>query len=49
MDDPEFKAALLKQGVIPEPTTPEEAKTAILQDYKWNATMVKRFDIKPID
>jgi len=40
---------LLKQGVTPEPTTPEGAKTATLQDYEWNANMVKRFDIKPVD
>ncbi len=49
MDDAEFKAVLLKQGLTPEPTTPEGAMTAILQDYEWNADMVKRFDIKPVD
>jgi tripartite-type tricarboxylate transporter receptor subunit TctC len=49
MDDPAFRETLLAQGVVPEPSTPEEAKTAIQQDYAWNASMVKRFAIKPID
>lgn len=49
MDDPEFKAILLKQGVVPEPTTPEQAKVEIQQDYEWNAAMVKRFNIPPVE
>jgi tripartite-type tricarboxylate transporter receptor subunit TctC len=49
MDDPKFRETLLAQGVVPEPSTPEELKTIIAKDYEWNASMAKRFDIKPID
>jgi tripartite-type tricarboxylate transporter receptor subunit TctC len=49
MNDPDLKAKLLTQGVVPEPTTPEETKAAIEADYEWNARMVQRFGIKPID
>jgi tripartite-type tricarboxylate transporter receptor subunit TctC len=49
MSEPAFREALLKQGVVPEPTTPEETKAAIQQDYDWNARMVQRFSIKTID
>jgi tripartite-type tricarboxylate transporter receptor subunit TctC len=49
MSEPAFREALRKQGVVPEPTTPEETKTAIQQDYEWNASMVQRFGIKAID
>jgi len=49
MNDSDFKELLLKQGVVPEPSTPEETKLAIQQDYEWNASMVKRFDIKPVE
>jgi tripartite-type tricarboxylate transporter receptor subunit TctC len=49
MAEPAFHDALLAQGVVPEPSTPEETKAAIQQDYQWNAAMVQRFDIKPID
>jgi tripartite-type tricarboxylate transporter receptor subunit TctC len=49
MDDPELKTLLMKQGVVPEPSTPEETRKIIEQDYEWNAQMVRRFDIKPID
>jgi len=49
MDDPKFKEVLLAQGIVPEPSTPEELRAVIVQDYEWNASMAKRFDIKPID
>jgi tripartite-type tricarboxylate transporter receptor subunit TctC len=49
MSEPAFRDALLRQGVVPEPTTPEETKTAIRQDYEWNSSMVQRFGIKAID
>jgi tripartite-type tricarboxylate transporter receptor subunit TctC len=49
MSEPAFRDALLKQGVVPEPTTPEETKAVIQQDYEWNASMVQRFSIKAID
>jgi tripartite-type tricarboxylate transporter receptor subunit TctC len=49
MNEPKFRDVLLGQGVMPEPSTPDELKTIIQQDYEWNATMVKRFDIKEID
>jgi tripartite-type tricarboxylate transporter receptor subunit TctC len=49
MDDPELKAMLLKQGVVPEPSTPEQTKKIIQEDYEWNARMTQRFDIKPIE
>jgi tripartite-type tricarboxylate transporter receptor subunit TctC len=49
MGEPAFREALLNQGVVPEPSTPEETKAAILQDYQWNADMVQRFNIKAID
>jgi len=49
MNDPDLKALLMKQGVVPEPSTPEETKKIIEQDYEWNAKMVQRFDIKPIE
>jgi tripartite-type tricarboxylate transporter receptor subunit TctC len=49
MSDPAMKAVLLKQGVVPEPSTPEETKEIIDRDYEWNAKMVRRFDIKPIE
>jgi tripartite-type tricarboxylate transporter receptor subunit TctC len=49
MNEPAFRDALLKQGVVPEPTTPDETKTIIRQDYEWNASMVQRFNIKAID
>ena len=49
MDDPELKALLLKQGVVPEPSTPDETKKIIQEDYEWNAKMVQRFGIKPIE
>ena len=49
MDDPRLKEALLKQGVVPEPSTPEEAKVAIEEDYEFNARMVKQFKIAPIE
>jgi len=49
MEDPKFKMVLLNQGVVPEPATPEETRVAIRQDYEWNASMVKRFNIQPVD
>jgi len=49
MEDPDLKATFLKQGVVPEPSTPEEAKRIIEADYAWNAKMVQRFGIKPIE
>jgi tripartite-type tricarboxylate transporter receptor subunit TctC len=49
MGEPAFREALLNQGVVPEPSTPEETKAIIRQDYDWNATMVQRFNIKAID
>jgi tripartite-type tricarboxylate transporter receptor subunit TctC len=49
MDEPKFREVLLAQGVVPEPSTPAELRSIIQQDYEWNATMTKRFDIKPID
>jgi tripartite-type tricarboxylate transporter receptor subunit TctC len=49
MSEPKFREILLAQGVVPEPSTPEELRTVIVQDYEWNASMAKRFDIKPID
>jgi tripartite-type tricarboxylate transporter receptor subunit TctC len=49
MEDSDFRDALLKQGVVPEPSTPEATITAIREDYEWNSAIVKRFDIKPVD
>jgi tripartite-type tricarboxylate transporter receptor subunit TctC len=49
MAEPKFREILLAQGVVPEPSTPAELRTVIKQDYEWNASMVKRFGIKPID
>jgi tripartite-type tricarboxylate transporter receptor subunit TctC len=49
MSEPSFREVLLGQGVVPEPSTPDELKAAIQQDYEWNASMAKRFEIKPID
>jgi tripartite-type tricarboxylate transporter receptor subunit TctC len=49
MVEPAFRQTLLAQGVVPEPSSPEEVKTVIQQDYEWNARMVKRFNIKPIE
>jgi tripartite-type tricarboxylate transporter receptor subunit TctC len=49
MEDPDLKAKLLDQGVVPEPTSPEQTKAAIQADYEWNASMVRRFGIEPID
>jgi tripartite-type tricarboxylate transporter receptor subunit TctC len=49
MNEPKFREILLAQGVVPEPSTPEELRAVIVQDYEWNASMAKRFDIKPID
>jgi tripartite-type tricarboxylate transporter receptor subunit TctC len=49
MDEPAFREALLNQGVVPEPSTPEETKAVIQKDYEWNATMVQRFNIHAID
>jgi tripartite-type tricarboxylate transporter receptor subunit TctC len=49
MNEPAFRDALLKQGVVAEPTTPDETKTIIRHDYEWNASMVQRFNIKAID
>jgi tripartite-type tricarboxylate transporter receptor subunit TctC len=49
MDEPKFREVLLAQGVVPEPSTPAELKSVIMRDYEWNAAMVKRFNIKPID
>jgi tripartite-type tricarboxylate transporter receptor subunit TctC len=49
MAEPAFREALLNQGVVPEPSTPEDTKAIIQQDYEWNATMVQRFNIKAID
>jgi tripartite-type tricarboxylate transporter receptor subunit TctC len=49
MSEPASRDALLNQGVVPEPSTPEETKTLIQQDYQWNASMVQRFNIKAID
>jgi tripartite-type tricarboxylate transporter receptor subunit TctC len=49
MSEPKFLEILLAQGVVPEPSTPEELRAVIVQDYEWNASMAKRFDIKPID
>jgi tripartite-type tricarboxylate transporter receptor subunit TctC len=49
MDKPAFREALLNQGVVPEPSTPEDTKAIIQQDYEWNATTVQRFNIKAID
>jgi tripartite-type tricarboxylate transporter receptor subunit TctC len=49
MSEPKFRELLLAQGVVPEPSTPDELRAIIVQDYEWNAGMVKRFDIKPID
>jgi hypothetical protein len=49
IEERSFRYVLLSQGVVPEPSTPEEAKAIIQQDYEWNAGMVKRFNIKPID
>jgi tripartite-type tricarboxylate transporter receptor subunit TctC len=49
MDEPKFRETLLAAGVVPEPSTPDELRAAIVQDYEWNAAMVRRFDIKPIE
>lgn len=49
MNEPAFRGVLLGQGVVPEPSTPEETKTVIEQDYQWNASIVTRFNIKPIE
>jgi len=49
MSEPAFHDALLIQGVVPEPSTPEQTKAIIQQDYDWNARMVSRFNIKAID
>jgi tripartite-type tricarboxylate transporter receptor subunit TctC len=49
MGEPAFHDALLAQGVVPEPSTPEETRAIIQQDYDWNARMVSRFNIKAID
>lgn len=49
MAEPAFREALLAQGVVPEPTTPEATKAIIQQDYDWNARMVQQFNIQPID
>lgn len=49
MNEPAFRDALLKQGVVPEQASPEATKTVIQQDYEWNASMVQRFSIKAID
>ena len=49
MGAPAFREALLKQGIVPEPTTPEETRAIVQQDYAWNARMVQRFSIKAID
>jgi len=35
--------------VVPEASTSEGLRAMIVQDDKWNASMAKRFDIKPID
>lgn len=48
LDDPDFRAVLLKQGVVPEPSTPEELLTAVKEDYEFNARMVARFKIPPV-
>ena len=49
MNEPKFRALLLTEGVVPEPSTPDELRAAIVQDYEWNAAMAKRFNIKPIE
>jgi tripartite-type tricarboxylate transporter receptor subunit TctC len=49
MEEPKFREQLLAQGVVPEPSTPDDLRSIIVQDYEWNASMAKRFDIKPID
>jgi hypothetical protein len=49
MDEPAFREALLNQGIVPEPSTPEVTKAIIQQDYEWNALTVQRFNIKTID
>jgi tripartite-type tricarboxylate transporter receptor subunit TctC len=49
MAEPAFRDTLLAAGVVPEVSSPEELTAAITQDYEWNARMVKRFNIKPID
>jgi tripartite-type tricarboxylate transporter receptor subunit TctC len=49
MDEPKFREVLFAQGVVPEPSTPAELKSIIMRDYEWNAAMVKRFNIRPID
>ena len=49
MDEPKFREVLLAQVVVPEPSTPAELRAVITQDYEWNASMAKRFDIKPIE
>ena len=49
MDDPKFRKSCWPKAIVPEPSTPEELRAVIVQDYEWNASMAKRFDIKPID
>jgi tripartite-type tricarboxylate transporter receptor subunit TctC len=49
MSEASFREVLLGQGVVPEPSTPDELKAAIQRDYEWNANMAKRFNIKQID
>ena len=49
MAEPAFRDTLLAAGVVPEPASPAETAAAITQDYAWNARMVARFNIKPID
>jgi tripartite-type tricarboxylate transporter receptor subunit TctC len=49
VDDPQFKSSLEKIGVVPEASTPEETKKALQDDKDLVATMMKRYDIKPIN
>lgn len=49
MGEPSFRDVLLGQGVVPEPSMPDELKSAIQQDYEWNASMARRFNIRQID
>jgi tripartite-type tricarboxylate transporter receptor subunit TctC len=49
MDDSEFKQLLLQQGAVPAAATPVATLDAIHADYEWNAEMVKRFNITPVD
>lgn len=49
VEDPKFKDALIKIGVVPEVTTPEEARNALEEDRILVEAMMKRFNIERLN